>query len=97
MNKILWCIGLIACVSVLASCCATPVVVEDGVRSRVFIPCTQDNLCFRNTYGVTRDNSCNSDYPVAHRNNDSVYDSTRYEWIYQPRAISNRPTDLIYR
>ena len=76
--------------------CAGPVVIDDGVRSRVFIPCTQDNLCFRNTYGVAWDNYC-SNYPVSYRNNDYEYESRRVEWIYQPREYAPNPMTTVYR
>jgi len=70
----------------LFSGCAKPVMVTDGVHRRAFIPCEKDELCIRNTYGISRDYYC-SDFPVAYRNNDSEYNAKRYEWIYQPKEI----------
>ncbi|HIJ80397.1 MAG TPA: hypothetical protein HPP76_01655 [Desulfuromonadales bacterium] len=87
--------ALVVLVSVLAGC-AGPVVIDDGVRSRMFIPCTQDNLCFRNTYGIARDWYC-GDYPVTYRNNDNEFESRRYEWIYQPQVVGTNPRVVVYR
>lgn len=76
----------------VAGCAVSrPVEIEDGVRSRVFTPCTQDNLCFRNTYGVARDLYC-GDYPVTYRSNDYEFESKRYEWIHQSHEVVQYPT-----
>lgn len=85
MNKLKCLLGLLILAGSLSSC-ATPVTVTDGVHSRAFIPCANDELCIRNTYGISRDYYC-SDFPVSYRNNDAEYNSKRYEWIYQPKNI----------
>lgn len=74
-------IGLLL-LAVSLSGCATPVTVTDGVHRRAFIPCSKDELCFRKTYGIARDNKC-SDFPVAYRNDDRVYNTDKNEWLYQ--------------
>jgi hypothetical protein len=65
----------------LFSGCASSISVTDGVHKRAFIPCANDELCFRNTYGVARDNSC-SDFPVTYKNNDKEYNTSNREWVY---------------
>lgn len=82
MNKMKSLIGLLILTGSLSGC-ATPVAVTDGAHKRAFIPCSNDELCFRNTYGIARDNNC-SDFPVSYRNDDREYTTTNYEWIYRP-------------
>lgn len=78
---------------ILLSCalsgCATPVVIHDGNRSRVFTPCTADAFCFRDGYSVVWDNWCfntTRDYPVSYRVKQSEYLSDRTEYILLPSA-----------
>lgn len=52
MKRLLCLIVLLGAVSG----CAKPVVIDNGTQSRVFIPCTNDNLCFKDTYNVAWDN-----------------------------------------
>lgn len=80
MKKMICLIGILIMAGSLSGC-ATPVTVTDGVHSRAFIPCANDDLCFRKTYGIARDNSC-SDFPVAYRNDDRVYNTDKNEWIH---------------
>ncbi len=75
-------IGLLVLTGALSGC-ATPVIVTDDAHLRAFIPCANDEFCFRNTYGIARDNYC-SDFPVAYRNNDREFNTTNNELIYQP-------------
>ena len=79
----------------LFGCCATPLVIDNGVQTRVFTPCTNNNLCFRDTYLVTWDNGCSSygqDYPVSYRSKQSEYESNRVEYSLLPQnSITNQP------
>ena len=86
MNNMTRLIGLLILAGSLSGC-ATPVMVTDEVHRRAFIPCVNDELCFRNTYGIARDNSC-SDFPVAYRNNDREFTTANKEWIFQPGFFS---------
>ena len=79
-------IGLLVLAGSLAGC-ATPVMVTDGVHRRAFIPCANDEFCFRSTYGIVRDNYC-SDFPVAYRNDDREFNTTNFELIYQPGSFN---------
>ena len=78
---------------VLLSCaltgCATPVVIDDGTRTRTFNPCTTDALCFRDSYSLVWDNWCfntQRDYPVTYRTKQYEYLSDRTEYILSPSA-----------
>ena len=62
--KVLQGIVLLGAVVALAGCCgvplgvpntATPVVVDNGTQARVLVPCSNDNLCVRNTYEIAKD------------------------------------------
>lgn len=67
---------------------STPVVIDNGTRSRILTPCTTDSLCFRDGYEVAWDNWCPdavADYPVSYRVKQSEYLSDRVEYILQPR------------
>ena len=81
MKYVMCLIGLLILAGLLSGCSA-PVIVTDGVHIRAFIPCANDELCFRNTYGIARDNYC-SDFPVTYRNDDREFNAQNYEWIYQ--------------
>jgi hypothetical protein len=78
----------------LFGCYATPLVIDNGTQSRVFTPCTNNNLCFRDTYNVTWDNghSCyGRDYPVSYRSKQSEYESNRVEYILLPQnSVTNQ-------
>lgn len=81
-------------VCLMAGCCATPLVIDNGTQSRVFTPCTNDSLCFRNTYNVAWDNGCSphaQDYPVSYRTKQTEYESNRVEYILLPQStIANQ-------
>lgn len=79
MNDVKYLAGL-AIIAGFISGCASPLSVTDGVHKRAFIPCDKDELCFRNTYGIARDNSC-SDFPVSYKNNDKEYITPNKEWV----------------
>lgn len=87
MKRLLYLIVLLGAVS---GCCAKPVVIDNGTQSRVFIPCTNDNLCFKDTYNVAWDNWCPSmyrDYPVSYRTKQSEYESSRVEYLLLPTSV----------
>ena len=70
--------------------CATPLIIDNGNQRRVFIPCTNDNLCFRDTYNIVWDNWCPNnyrDYPVSYRTKQSEYESSKVEYILLPKSI----------
>lgn len=82
---------------VISGCCATPLVIDNGTQSRVFTPCTNDNLCFRDTYNVTWDNSCSfygQGYPVSYRSKQSEYESNRVEYILLPQSATANQADF---
>lgn len=67
--------------------CARPVIIENGTQSRVFTPCTNDNLCIRDSYNVAWDSFCyrdSRDYPVTYRSKQYEYESNRVEYILLP-------------
>lgn len=88
-------------VAITCGCVATPVVVDNGIQSRVIVPCTNDSLCVRNTYEVAKDvwcthNSCLQgyanfacclDYPVSYRSKNWEYETDRFEYIYKSRNL----------
>jgi hypothetical protein len=79
----------IALMSTISGCCATPVVMDNGNQSKVFVPCTDNNLCFRDSYSVAWDNSHSCyerDYPVSYRAKQSEYESNRVEYILLPKS-----------
>jgi len=85
-------ISLIA-LSCAISGCATPLVIDNGKQTRVFTPCTNDNLCFRDTYNVLWDNWCpNSpaDYPISYRSKQTEYESNKVEYILLPNTVYER-------
>jgi len=46
----------------------------------------QSEIHSSNTYGIAREYSCCSDFPVTFRNYENCEDRyQRYEWIFQPR------------
>jgi hypothetical protein len=48
--------------------------------------CRQNAISISNTYGIARENSCCSDFPVTFRNYENCENRyQRYEWISQPR------------
>lgn len=74
----------------ISGCCAKPVVIDNGTQSRVFIPCTNDNLCFKDTYNVVWDKGCSSayrDYPISYRTKQSEYESNRVEYLLLPTSV----------
>ncbi len=85
---------LLALPCFLFGCYATPLVIDNGTQSRVFTPCTNNNLCFRDTYHVTWDNGCSfygQDYPVSYRSKQSEYESNRVEYILLPQnTVTNQ-------
>lgn len=100
-------IPLVVLFGCLAGCCgvgsgvpnaAIPVVVDNGTQSRVLVPCTDDTLCVRNTYEVTKDvwctedrwfadQRCRRDYPVSYRSKNWEYETNKVEYIYMPRTL----------
>ena len=67
--------------------CARPLMIDNGIQSRVFTPCTNDNLCIRDSYNIAWDYTCSSsfpDYPVSYRTKQSEYQSNRVEYILRP-------------
>ena len=79
-------------------CTTKPLMLDNGVQQRVFTPCTDDKLCFRDTYDVSWDtwrNWCNwcdqgevssrRDFPVTYRTKQMEYESRKVEYIYSPR------------
>lgn len=105
--KVLQGIVLFGIAVVLAGCCgvpvgvpntATPVVVDNGTQARVLVPCSNDNLCVRNSYEIAKDVwcpdncftggvCCQKDYPVSYRSKNWDYESNRVEYIYMPRTL----------
>lgn len=72
----------------LSGCYATPLVIDNGSQSRIFTPCTNDNLCLRDSYSVTWDHFCSSyapDYPISYRTKQSEYESNRVEYVLLPK------------
>ncbi|MDD2900543.1 MAG: hypothetical protein PHI31_17765 [Desulfuromonadaceae bacterium] len=74
--------------------CATPLMIENGTQSRTFTPCTNDALCFRDSYHVAWDNGypygC-QDFPVSYRSKQTEYESNRVEYILlPPAAVANQ-------
>jgi len=85
MKRLFWCIFLLS----FASGCATPLIIDNGYQRRVFIPCDNDDLCFRDTYNVAWDNGCKyncRDYPVSYRTKLSEYQSNKTEYILLPKS-----------
>jgi len=86
----------------VAGCAAMhrPVELYNGVNHRVIAPCTNDNLCFRDTHDVAWDSWCNwnpwepvaarHDYPVSYRTKQSEYETKRTEYIYGSTVIIPR-------
>lgn len=73
--------------------CAKPLVIDNGVQSRVFTPCTNDNFCFRDTYNIAWDSWCpmtERDYPVSYRTKQREYESNRIERILMPTEYAER-------
>lgn len=73
--------------------CATPLVIDNGAQSRVFTPCTSDNLCMRDGYAIAWDYACRGslpNYPVSYRVKQSEYESDRVEFILTPDSRYGR-------
>ena len=102
LMKLLFLIIMLACVitgcaakSFILDNDAKPVIIDNGVQRRTFTPCTDDRLCFRDSYEVAWDRLCNwnnqgtccshSDFPISHRNKQTEYESNKVEPIYTPR------------
>lgn len=86
MKCLLWCIFL----SAFIYGCAAPLILDNGSQSRVFIPCTNNDLCFRDTYNVAWDNGCSynyRDYPISYRTKQSEYESNKVEYILLNRTV----------
>jgi hypothetical protein len=86
MKRLLWYIFLMSFISG----CATPLIIDNGNQSRVFTPCTNNDLCFRDTYNVAWDNWCQyncRDYPVSYRSKQSEYESNKVEYILLPKSV----------
>lgn len=75
----------------IISGCATPIIIDNGSQTRVFTPCTNNNLCFRDSYNIVWDNTspyhCR-DYPVSYRTKQSEYESNKVEYILLPRSYT---------
>ena len=87
MKRLLLCLAVLTC---CASCCAKPVVIDNGVHTRVFTPCTDNNLCFRDTYNIAWDSWCTyggHDYPVSYRTKQTEYESGKVEYILMPKSM----------
>lgn len=85
MKKLLLLLSFVGCVSG----CATPVFVDNGTQSRVFTPCTNDNLCIRDSYNIAWDYTCSwnfPDIPVSYRSKQSEYQSNKVEYILRPES-----------
>ena len=69
--------------------CSRPIIIDNGVQTRVFTPCTKDSLCFRDTYNITWDNWCayDRDYPVSYRSKQTEYESSKVEYILLPKTV----------
>ena len=79
-------VGLILLMGAVSGC-ATPLIVDNGAQSRVFIPCANDSLCIRDSYSIAWDYTCSGmypDYPISHRSKQSEYQSDRVEFILTP-------------
>ena len=74
--------------------CATPLVIDNGTQSRIFTPCTNDALCFRDSYHIAWDNGypCGlQDFPVSYRSKQTEYESNHVEYILLPHsAVANQ-------
>jgi hypothetical protein len=94
LMKRLLCFIILSC-TVSGCATSTPFVIDNGTRSRVFIPCTTDSLCFRDGYDIVWDNWCPdavADYPVSYRVKQSEYLSDRVEYILKPRKDAEATT-----
>lgn len=70
--------------------CARPVIIGNDTHSRVFTPCANDSLCFRDTYNIAWDSTCSHslpDFPVSYRSKQSEYQSSRVEYILKPNPV----------
>ena len=77
--------------------CATPLIIENGNQSRIFTPCTSDDLCFRDGYQVAWDNwspGRSRDYPVSYRANQYEYLSNKAEYILVPDSVTMERNQL---
>jgi len=84
MKRLLWLISLLC----VLNGCATPLVIDNGVQTRVFTPCTNNEFCFRDTYNITWDRMCQYDhgFPVSYRSKQSEYESNKVEYILLPKS-----------
>ncbi|WP_152609836.1 hypothetical protein [Geobacter sp. OR-1] len=86
MNKTL----LLLAASTIIAGCATSTILNDGTRSKVFIPCNNSALCFSdNSYDIIWDYAC-ADYPISYRAKQSEYRSSRSEYIYHQEIVTER-------
>ncbi len=79
----------IALVSSIISGCTTPLLIDNGAHSKVFIPCENEIFCFRDTYNIAWDNWCpNScrNFPVSYRSKHSDYESNHTEYLLTPKT-----------
>jgi hypothetical protein len=77
--------------------CATPVVIDNGTQTKVFTPCNNDGLCFKDSYHVAWDNGYQSgcqDFPISYRSKQSEYESNRVEYILLPQAEVNNQVEV---
>ena len=91
MKKLLGVMVLVGCVS---GCCSVPVVLDNGIQSKVFTPCTDDNLCFRETYNIAWDRWCPlncNDYPISYRTKQTEFESKKVEYILMPKSYIAQP------
>ena len=73
--------------------CATPVVIDSGNGIKIFTPCTTDDLCARDAYGVAWDDwyfGSLRDYPVSYRTKQFEYESNKAEFILLPTSMTHR-------
>ena len=84
---------------IITGCTTKPLMLDNGVQQRVFTPCTDDRLCFRDTYDVSWDSWCNwcnwcnqgeqfsrRDFPVTYRTKQLEYESRKIEYVYTPKS-----------
>jgi hypothetical protein len=84
----------IALISCIISGCTTPLLIDNGAQSKVFIPCENEIFCFRDAYNIAWDNWCpNSfrDFPVSYRSKHSDYESIFTEYILVPKPEKPGP------
>jgi hypothetical protein len=100
MKQILCIFLILVLAGMVSGCAGIPLVLDNGAQRRIFTPCTNDNLCFRDTYDVSWDSWCNwcnwggcgprQDFPVTYRTKQVEYEGKQVEYIYAPRVIVSR-------